>query len=259
MWRFRVGSLAITLMLACGGRAQIDGLSDAPSVSAGTGGATGAGAAGSRAGTSAGGAASTMGGAAAAVAGSGAGAAVAGSGGGSTEADSDLSNSCPQAPSACPTTEVDLRFTRDAAGPRREVWVEPLQIPDYPVEAPTHSPEVDPSQWDRSPLPAGACVLRIHGLSGACLRRGLLHVGTCAALADPEASHVVPFGYYEGSACEDGIAPGCPSAAASDSRSGFWWYLMARGQDTDLVVCAAECKTTFGSEKHACLRLGGAE
>jgi len=224
-------------------------LGDAPTVSAGTGGANAADAAGSRAVTSAGGATPTSG---------GAGAAIAGSSGGDPEPDSDLSNSCPQVRSdrSCPATEIDIRFTRDAVGPRTEVWVEPLQTPDYPQEEPANLPEFEPSKWDRSPLPAGACVLRIHGLSGACLQRGLLYVGTCASLADPDASHIVPFGYYEGYSCEQGIAPGCPSAAASDSRNGYWWYLVARGEDTDLVVCAPECGTAFAS-KRGCLRLAG--
>ncbi|HEY0467000.1 MAG TPA: hypothetical protein VGC79_22510 [Polyangiaceae bacterium] len=225
MWRFRVESFAIGLVLAsaaaCGGRARNDGSGDGPSLSAGMGGANGAGAAGG------------------------------------AEAESDLNNSCPQTPSnrSCPATKIDISFTRDAVDPRTEVWVEPLQIPDYPQDSPTNLPEVEPSKWDRSPLPAGACVLRIHGLSGGCLQPGTLHVGSCAALADPDAPHVVPFGYYEGNSCRQGIAPGCPSAAASDSSNGNWWYLVARGEDTDLVVCAPECGTAFGSEKHACLRL----
>ena len=146
MWRFRVGSFAVVLLLAsagaCGGRTRGDGLDDAPSVGAGTGGASGAGVGGSRAVMSAGGSTPTVGGsgdavagsgAGAAVAGSGAGAADAGSGAGAAEANSDLSNSCPQALGnrSCPATEIDIRFTRDAVGPRTGVWVEPLQIPDY--------------------------------------------------------------------------------------------------------------------------------
>jgi len=200
----------------------------------------------------------TTGGAGTAVAGSGVGTAVAGSGAGAAEADSDLSNSCPQASSnrSCPATEIDIRFAHEAIGPRSEVWVEPLQIPDYPGEFPA---TLEPSKWDRSPLPAGACVLRIHGLSGACLQPGALFVGTCAALADPDAPHVLPFSYYEENFCRQGIAPGCPSAAASDSGNGSWWYLVARGEDTDLVVCAPECGGAFIAQKRACLRVAGSD
>jgi len=188
---------------------------------------------------------------------SGGAAAIAGSGAAGVDADSDLSNSCPQVPSNpdCPATEVDIGFGRELVGPRTGIWVEPLQIPDYPQESSVSLPEVEPSKWDRSPLPAGSCVLRIHGLSGACLRRGLLFVGTCASLADPDAPHIVPFGYYEGHSCAEGVAPGCPSALASDSRNGNWWYLVARGADTDLVVCAPQCAAPFVSSKHACLRI----
>ncbi len=233
--RLRCCSLAP--LLAGGKREQTD-RATRPPVSAGTGGVNGAGAA---------------------VAGSGAGAAVDGSGAGSADADSDLSNSCPQAASnhSCPMTEIDIRFTRDAVGPRTGVWVEPLQIPDYPQGSPADPPEVDPSKWDRSPLPAGACVLRIHGLSGACLQFSPLYIGTCAALAAPDAPHAIPISYYETGSCRQGIAPGCPSASASDRRNGNWWYLVARGEDTDLVVCATECSNSFGSEKRACLRVAG--
>jgi hypothetical protein len=192
----------------------------------------------------------------------GAGAAVAGSGAGAAEANSDLSNSCPQAWSkrSCPAAEIDIRFTRDAVGPRTGVWVEPLQIPDYAEGSRGTNPEIEPSKWDRSPLPAGACVLRIHGLSGACLRPAILFQGTCASFADPDASHVAPFSYYdEYSRCLQGVAPGCPTASTSDSRNGPWWYFVARGEDTDLVVCAPQCGPfgSFFAEKQGCLRLAG--
>ena len=264
MWCFRVGSFAVALLLAsagaCGGRTRGDGSDEAPSVSAGRGGASGAGVGGSRPVMSAGGATPTVVGATAAVAGSGAGAPVAGSGAGAAEANSDLSNSCPQALGnrSCPAAEIDIRFTRDAVDPRTGVWVEPLQIPDYAEGSRGTNPEIEPSKWDRSPLPAGACVLRIHGLSGACLRPAILFQGTCASLADTDASHVAPGSYYDAYHCLQGVAPGCPTASTSDSRNGYWWYFVARGEDTDLVVCAPECGP-LGSfaYKQGCLRLAG--
>jgi hypothetical protein len=240
MWRFGIRSVATALLsvsvAACGGRARDEGSGDPPSADLGSGGTGGVGAG---------------------VAGSDVGAGVAGSDASAAEADSDLSNSCPQAPSnrSCPAAEIDIHFTRDSVVPGAEVWVEPLQIPNYPQGLLENLPVVEPSKWDRSPLPAGACVLRIHGLSGACLRPGLLFVGTCASRAAPEASLIVPFGYYEGYSCNQGIAPGCPSAAASDWNNGYWWYLVARGEDTDLVVCAPECGTSFGAGKHGCLSI----
>ena len=65
-------------------------------------------------------------------------------------------------------------------------------------------------------------------------------------------------GYYEGDSCRQGVAPGCPSASAWDVPKGNWWYLVARGEDTDLVVCAPECGP-LGSfaYKQGCLRLAG--
>ena len=260
MWRFRVGKFAIAVLLAfaaaaCGGRARIDGSADVPPASAGT---SDPGVAGAPANTSAGGSMPSGGDGGTAVAQSGGGGAIAAAGAGTVDADSDFSNSCPQDPNnrACPTTEIDLVFAREMLGPRTGIWVEPLQIPDYRQGPPANLPEVEPSKWDRSPLPAGSCVLRIHGLSGACLQRGLLFVGTCASLADPDVPHIVPFGYYEGSSCQEGVAPGCPSADASDWRNGNWWYLVARGDDTDLVVCAPQCATPFALNTHACLRSG---
>jgi hypothetical protein len=191
----------------------------------------------------------------------GAGGAVAGSGAGGADADSDLSNSCPQAlnEGSCPATQIDIRFTREPVVPRAGIWVEPLQIPipKYTQDPSENLPEIEPSKWDRSSLPAGACVLRIHGRSGSCLRRGLLFAGTCASRADPNASLVVPFSYYEGDSCRQGIAPGCPSASASDSNNGYWWYLVGRGEATDLVVCAPQCGTLFHSVKHGCLSMVG--
>ena len=214
--------------------------------------------AGSRAITSAG-SMSTSGGAGGAIAGSSTGGAVARGGAGGAEADSDLSNSCPQAPNerSCPATELDIRFTRDPVVPRAGVWVEPLQIPNYTQDPSEYLPKVDPSKWDRSARPVGACVLRIHGLSGSCLRRGNLFANTCASRADPDGAHVVPFGYYEEDSCSQGIAPGCPSAAASDSNNGYWWYLVARGEDTDLVVCAPQCGNLFVEVKQGCLSIAG--
>jgi len=261
MWRFPDGSFAVAAAwalaaaVACGGRARGDGSSEVPAVAAGTGGArigTDANAGGSMPTTSgAGGSMPTSGGASAAGAGGGTAAA---------DADSDLSNSCPPATNdrSCLATELDIHFTRDAGGPPTDVWVEPLQLPDYPQGVPADLPEVEPSKWDRSARPAGACVLRIHGLSGSCLRPGALFVGTCAAHDDPGAPHILPFGYYEGGSCQQGIAPGCPSSSAADLRNGNWWYLVARGEDTDLVVCAPQCGTSFNSTKQACLRLAGA-
>jgi hypothetical protein len=177
------------------------------------------------------------------------------------EADSNLDNSCPQASinHSCSAVEIDIGFTRDAAAPRTGVWVEPLQLPDYsPPGFPENRPQVEPSKWDRSPRPAGACVLRIHGLSGACLKPGVLFVGTCAALSDPDAPHIIPVSFYESPSCRQSIAPGCPSADVSD-WDGNWWYLVGRGEDTDLVVCAPQCGGLFDSEKHACLRMAGSD
>jgi len=234
-------ALGLVCSVACGGHARSDALGDVPASSAGIGGADGvAGAAG----------VGGVGGGAGAVAGSGAGRAV---------MDSELGDGCLQALSgrSCPRLEIDISFESDVVGPRAGMWVEPLQIPEYSEVLAMSLPEIEPSKWDRSALPAGACVLRIHGLSGACLQPGGLFVGTCASLADPGTSHVLPYSYYELDACRQGIAPGCPSAAAADWNNGSWWYLVARGEDTDLVVCAPECGGAYLPGKHGCLRMAG--
>lgn len=154
----------------------------------------------------------------------------------------------------------DLRFDFAALNPAvtvtgSGVTVEPLQVPNYrgTTYAPYHGPRnPDPSTWDRSALPAGACVYRLHGVNAACFPLGgSLWVGTCAELAS--GMSVLPFSFYEMYGCH-GVAPGCPTSDSSVDAPGNWWYLNAVSPtEADLVICAPECNMAY--QGAACLVL----
>lgn len=261
MWPLRVGSFAVGLalvsVLACGGHSRSEVSGDPPL------GSPGMDSAGTRSDTGVGGAmpaAGGVGGAMSTVGGSGG----VGGGAAAAEADSTLSNSCPQTMSnpSCRTTLIDISFSHDGPSPHSGIWVEALQLPEYPptdLRDLRYRPAIDPSKWDRSPLPAGACVLRIHRLAGDCLKFGPLYFDSCAALAAQDAEHAISFSFYESPSCREGIAPGCPSADPADWNNGNWWYLVGRGEDTDLVACAPQCSMAFTSHVQACLRMPGSD
>jgi hypothetical protein len=156
---------------------------------------------------------------------------------------------------ACPNLSADLDFS-GAAENQGSPWVEPLQIPQFGSRPPGYypsGPAVDPALWDRSALPAGACVFRLHGVPGSCLRPGRIYLGSCAELADGGPT-IVPGDFYENNTCAQGIAPGCPTADPWSSY-GFWWYMVPRGADTDLVMCAPECAGELQPSSEGCLSL----
>jgi hypothetical protein len=236
--------LLACLLGACGGRAQLDVSGGSPAVAAG-------GNSGARAvDTASSGAAAvttTLGGAASTS--------VAGEGG----APSSVPFGCPDPAlqPTCPELNVDLvpisaERTSDPA-----VWVEPLQFPDFGTRPPGYFPpndQADPASWDRSAVPAGACVFRLHNAASNCLRPGRVYIESCAGFlaAEPGAAHVVPVSFYETSGCEQGTAPGCPSADPWNPV-GIWWYELPHGADLDVVVCAPLCADEFAGG--VCLRL----
>ncbi len=57
--------------------------------------------------------------------------------------------------------------------------------------------------------------------------------------------------FYDVNTCD--IAPGCPTANWGNV-DGYWWYVNARSDATDLVICAPECAGSF-VPAGACLRL----
>jgi len=160
----------------------------------------------------------------------------------------------PTLPASCPSVNVLIdphAATKDALS---GVYVEPLQAPDYGTRPYNYFPQYelpDPSSWDRSPLPAGACVFRVHGMGANCVRNGLLFVGQCPA---PGIVLPAPGGFYDTSYCEQGISPGCPIADPWGEQ-GHWWYLQPDGANVDLVICAPECANSIGSDGRACLSL----
>jgi hypothetical protein len=154
---------------------------------------------------------------------------------------------------ACPEVQADLDF-RNTSGNISSSWVEPLQIPQFgtsPAGYYSSAQPVDPALWDRSALPAGACVFRLHGVPGSCLREGNIFLGPCLFDGGPRVS---PGDFYENNRCGQGIAPGCPTSDPG-SYDGFWWYMVPRGPDIDVVICAPECAQELQPSAQACLTL----
>jgi len=120
-------------------------------------------------------------------------------------------------------------------------WSEPLQVPDYShvdLTKPRGDPPHPPELWDRSSLPAGACVFRVHGVNAGCLGESpYISYGACR-----DSKLVVPISYYESNKCEEGIAPGCPSEDVLSSQG--WWYAVTDPHEPDVltvVICAPVC------------------
>lgn len=153
----------------------------------------------------------------------------------------------PAVPLGCPDSSWDrceggLTVTLQLDGPSLATggpaWAEPLQVPTLTdaMVLPPAAP-ADPAAWDRSELPAGACVFRLHGVTPGCVGRGTLRFGDCA-----ENTHIIPESYYERPACSEGTAPGCPSPEP-DQSAQFWYAVPDQTHEnvTTLVLCAGLC------------------
>jgi hypothetical protein len=149
-------------------------------------------------------------------------------------------------PASCPTLTLPIDATSLAVTEVDGVVIEPLQLPDYPAEPAPSCPgcgpsgDPDPSTWDRSELPANACVFRLHGVSAACYPLG----GTIYTDSCETWPKVAPGTFYEHYACS-GVVPGCPTPEPYNHALGYWWYLVDRGDAADLVICAPECAGSF--------------
>lgn len=155
----------------------------------------------------------------------------------------------PATPVGCPDAswtgqcQVPRSFLLDLKGPSMMssgAWSEPVQVPNYgqvDVTKRPNDPLLPPEQWDRSTLPAGACVFRVHGVSTSCLGTSpVLSYGGCMP------QKIAPQSYYELHQCEQGIAPGCASAEALGR--GDWWYAVTDPRTPDeftVVICAPIC------------------
>lgn len=233
----RAWGLWLLLLAACGGRASRSEEAE-PETGSGPGGTGGASVAG-------------MGG----VSGSGGTA----EGGGGAAASS--LRGCPDSSwTSCKARFVlDLRFdgmsSKNADG---TVWAEPLQLPPYSQPPPTHQPvSVDSADWDRSRLPAGACVFKLHGTRASCIAAnfGRVSGGPC----DQEERPVIPLGYYELPSCAEGLAPGCPSDDPWLGDNSVWYTVPEEdgSDDTLLVLCAGICHFFAPSEDAKMCVLGG--
>jgi hypothetical protein len=154
----------------------------------------------------------------------------------------------PPKPASCPSLRLPIDATNFAVLEVDGVLIEPLQLPDYPEPTPPRwecgpSGDPDPSTWDRSELPANACVFRLHGVSAGCYPfGGTIFTSPCETLdAGPK---VAPGTFDEHYACT-GVVPGCPTPEPYYYATGYWWYLVDRGDAADLVICAPECAGSF--------------
>jgi hypothetical protein len=174
--------------------------------------------------------------------------------GGSTSA-GGVAGTGAQVESICP----DGSATRSCTGVRISLGPNPsqetvipvtvLQYPSYGTITPNFAQPRDPKTWDRSPLPSGACVFRVHGFSASCLMQARMFVGLCSG-----QNSVAPTSFYETNECSAGILPGCPSSDPGDSQANSLWYVQTDDRDFDIVVCAAEC-AVLESSGGACLAL----
>lgn len=133
------------------------------------------------------------------------------------------------------------------------VSVEPLQVPtSFEMTEIRWEKIPDPSTWDHSPVPAGACVYRLRGLNAACYGQiGTMRLAACEAKPTPE--DIMPFEFHEVYPCSSGVQPGCPTADANTIAPGNWWYLTQTAPDeANLVVCAPACLHWFHVDA-ACL------
>ncbi len=139
------------------------------------------------------------------------------------------------------------------------VAIDSLQVPDYslapnPPPAGVPYPAPDPAEWDRSDLPAGACVFRLHGVDARCYPKGAtFFTGSCSGLEDGRPL-IAPSSFYDKYRCTS-VAPGCPASDPWSGEPGYWWYFVPRSDTvTDLVVCAPACANSFFGYG-GCLRL----
>lgn len=156
--------------------------------------------------------------------------------------------------------DIDPRVTDPTISDR--VSVDPIQEPVFPDPAvpppgaPLPDPNPDPSTWDHSEIPAGACVFRLWGVDANCYPSGgEFFTSSCAAVS-AGGPLIAPSSYYDAPRC--GVIPGCPSAEPYLGEPGYWWYFGESGvfgndAFTDIVICAPECANSFAMG--GCLRL----
>jgi hypothetical protein len=146
-----------------------------------------------------------------------------------------------------PLVSLELDLTKETADLDAGVSAEPIQAPQYGLRPPGDYPpsvNTDPSTWDRSALPAGACIFRLRGWPANCVQLATIVNGGC--VKDFISNPTVGVSYYELGMCEKGVAPGCPTADPWNA-SGNWWYLLpdADGVNADLILCAPACAATL--------------
>jgi hypothetical protein len=152
---------------------------------------------------------------------------------------------------ACPVGETRLEPNSTTCA-ESGVYVQALQNPtfdesnrysaehinEYGVWMP---PEVPPEDWDRSELPAGACVYRLFGLPYECVPAAdELLVGTCPRTPRIPKPSITEFRFHH-----PALEPGCIRAEWAEEADGSWWYFRAGDGFTDVVICAPLCNAFY--------------
>jgi hypothetical protein len=147
----------------------------------------------------------------------------------------------------CPELQLNLSFDPDVLK-QNDIALELVQQPAFTEETAGSfdTPPAAPEDWDRSPVPEGACVFRLKGATTQCYA----HAGSSIAMGrtcgeSNSEPPPVPVSYYESHPC-DGIAPGCSGPEWLYHRGWVGWYMTEQGDDTLLVLCAPQCHDVLG-------------
>lgn len=166
-------------------------------------------------------------------------------------------NSSASSPDACPTLSLPFEsLPRVGQGALTiqarldqtpfPVQVEVLQWPDPDTAATWDNfdeQNIPPEDWDRSEVPAGACVIRFLNIAGWCSGSLWPHLETrTARTTNAEQQWITWTGYDEYLREQPEMcayAPGCQSPMLGSPWQLF--YVRERGPDLDFVWCSHAC------------------
>ncbi len=151
-------------------------------------------------------------------------------------------------PQTCPDLDVVIDVAEQGVYTAVDgVQAEVLQRPVFDESNRAPDPDADlppPESWDRSELPAGACVVSLSSIQTDCYT----HQATLAVYHPPDDAGVAvsQASYYARRFAEkvdlcDWPVPGCPSEQWG-GPGGYWWYFTERASDTLFVICAPACE-----------------
>lgn len=152
------------------------------------------------------------------------------------------------APAECRDLDVPIDLRLDAVKDLGNgVSVEVVQRTEFTQEnhADSTAPHMPrPELWDRSEMPAGACVFRITGITPSCYTHpdsiAVYHAPNDGGVSVSQASYYARR-LVQGIDLCDWPIPGCPSSQWGGD-GGYWWYLSEVDGATLMVMCATACE-----------------